>query len=160
MPNELTVSVKGSGRQAEIQLVGKIDENSDYSQLNFAGIDRAILNFDGVTLINSSGIQQWIKFLEGVPKNVKIDFANCPLRIVNQLNLIPAFIAGRDVDVLSFYAPYYCEKCDESQNILLDTAKHFPDRNAIVAPGAQCGKCKTAMEFDGIEKKYFLFMKR
>lgn len=158
--SDLRVTEERSGSDVTFHLEGKIDEFSDYSQMSFGEVDRAILDFDGVTLINSSGIQRWIAFLESVPESIRVDFKNCPLRIVNQMNLFPAFLAGRDVKVHSFYAPYYCECIDESKNVLLNTDEHFADLDDIKVPNISCDQCGELMEFDGIEKKYFLFLKR
>ena len=48
----------------------------------------------------------------------------------------------------------------ESINIMLETKSAFPDLNDINAPEMICKSCNSEMEFDGIEKKYFIFLKR
>ena len=139
---------------------GKIDDDSDYSPLIFDGVQKAVFNFEGVKLINSSGIQKWIKFFEAIPDSVVLEFIRCPLRIITQINLVPGFLCNRSVDISTFFAPYYCEECDESTNIMLETKSAFPDLNDINAPEMRCESCNSEMEFDGIEKKYFIFLKR
>ena len=44
------------------------------------------------------------------------------------------------------------------------TDKHikefFPDLNNFTVPDLKCSECSEEMEFDGREKKYFMFLKR
>lgn len=160
MASELTITSKLDGEKLRFLLAGKIDENSDYATILSAASGQIILDFNDVTLINSSGIQKWIQFLQAIPASTKVDFDNCPLRIVNQMNLFPAFCGGRSIVPLAFYAPFYCEKCDASKNIRLVTAEHFQDLKAIKVPAMNCPSCQSSMEFDGIEKKYFIFLQR
>ncbi len=154
----LQIAQKISEGKAFIALVGQIDENADYSGVRFDGVKSVCFNFEGVTLINSTGLQRWISFLETIPVNMVISFEKCPVRVIGQINMFPGFVAGRDVQITSFFAPYYCQKCDRSHNILLDRKTHFPSGNFVSAPHVACGTCKQEMEFDGIEKKYFHFL--
>jgi hypothetical protein len=158
--SELIISATSEGQIVRFFLAGKIDESSDYSTILASSASRIILDFEKVTLINSSGIQKWIQFLRGLPKAMAVDFENCPLRIINQMNLIPAFAGDRNIVPKTFYAPYYCEQCDESQNVKLSATDDFGSASEVVAPRKQCAECASTMEFDGIEKKYFLFLKR
>src|SRR4051812_37692461 len=114
MASELIITAKSEGEKQRFLLAGKIDENSDYAVVLAAKSSHIVLDFNDVSLINSSGIQKWIQFLQAIPATVRVDFDNCPLRIVNQMNLFPAFYGGRNIIPLAFYAPFYCEKCDAS----------------------------------------------
>jgi hypothetical protein len=155
-----TIEQTTSGKKAVLALRGPIDEGSDYTAAQWQGVEEVTFDFSGVTLINSTGLQRWIKFLEGIPAGVRIAFARCPVRVVNQINMFPGFLAGRSVQIESFYASYYCEACDKSSDVLLETGKDFKVKGAAVgAPARACPDCKTEMEFDGIEKKFFLFLR-
>jgi hypothetical protein len=144
---------------ATVSLIGQIDEASDYSGVDLSGLKRVAFDFEKIKLINSTGLQRWIKFLEGIDKGIEIAFVRCAIRVITQINMFPGFMAGRAVKVESFFAPYFCEACDKSQDLLLERAKHFPDSTQIVAPKMQCQKCGGPAEFDGIVKKYFIFLK-
>ena len=141
-----------------LTLKGQIDEEADYSGVRTDGIRTVAIDFAGVALINSTGIQRWIKFLGSFPKGTTMVFSRCTIRVVTQINLFPGFLAGRQVKIASFYAPYFCEACDSSCDILLETAKYFPEGAAAKAPPMRCPRCSGPAEFDGIEKKYFLFL--
>lgn len=154
-----TIKQSKTGARAVLMLSGPIDEGSDYSGAHFEGVSEAQFDFSGVTLINSTGLQRWIKFLASIPAGVAISFARCPVRVVNQINMFPGFLAGKNVRVETFFASYYCESCDKSHDVILDTARDFADRTKVAAPAQACPECKAEMEFDGIEKKFFLFLK-
>ena len=160
MSGNLKMDILYSETNMVIKLIGQIDESADYSKVAWNKVTSTIFDFQNVTLINSTGLQKWITFLEKVPSQVDIKFEKCPLRIVNQINLFPGFTVNRPVRILSFYAPYYCAECDFSQDILLDTEKYFKNRDQISAPQIKCLRCTKEMEFDGIERKFFSFLHR
>ncbi|MEZ4752007.1 MAG: hypothetical protein R3B54_15655 [Bdellovibrionota bacterium] len=140
-------------------LVGHIDAGSDYSPLQFAGVTQLHLNFKGITLINSAGIQKWVKFMQSIPATIAITFEECPPNIVNQCNLFANFTGGKKVKFQSFQAPFFCETCDDSVDILLQTDQVLSG-GKVTIPEPPCPKCQSKMDFDGIEDKYFLFLTR
>ncbi len=144
---------------AVLTLSGQIDEAADYGKIDLRGLKRIAFDFEKIKLINSTGLQRWIKFLGGIDPKVEIAFVRCAIRVITQINMFPGFTAGRTVKIESFFAPYFCEACDKSQDLLLERDKHFPDPAKVVAPKMQCQKCTGPAEFDGIEKKYFIFLK-
>lgn len=160
MEETLRIEQTIDGKKSVIKLSGQIDENAGYSCVKLDGIDEISFDFEKVNLINSTGLQKWISFVEKISPRIAIKFEKCPLRIVNQINLFPGFLANRKVEIESFFAPYYCVHCDSSKNVLLVTKSHFSNKLNPVAPEISCPSCNKRMEFDGIEKKYFLFLKR
>ena len=160
MSGSLTLEQKVKEHKTLITLKGKIDESADFSSASFKGIRVAIFDFAGIRMINSMGIQVWIAFLKRVPRQTAVIFKRCPLRVINQINLFPAFLAGRKVRITSFYAPWFCDQCDESFSFLLTTKDHFPEGKPLTVPDQTCQKCGEDMEFGVIEEKYLLFLKR
>lgn len=160
MSGNLQISQRDEGKLSIIKFAGRIDQEADYSVLVFEEGQIVVFDFEEVKFINSSGIQKWIGFFAEIPDNTQIEFVKCPLRIITQINLIPDFLCNKKVTVSSFYAPYFCEECDESKNILLNTESYFPDSKSPQAPEMNCEHCGAEMEFDGLEKKYFTFLTR
>jgi hypothetical protein len=156
--SSLTIAATRLGRTLTLKLAGQVDEAADYSRVDLGDATRVEFDFEGVKLINSTGLQHWIKFLAGFPRGVAVVFSRCSIRVVTQINMFPGFTAGRQVEITSFYAPYFCEACDSACDVLLDSGKHRVDLGGFKAPKTQCPKCGGAAEFDGIEKKYFLFL--
>jgi hypothetical protein len=154
----LAIERRQEGKTLYLKLVGSIDEGADYSAADIKGVDRVIFDFEDIKLINSTGLQRWIKFLTSIPGSVAVSFRRCAIRVVTQINMFPGFLGNRQVAIESFFAPYFCEKCDSSCDILIETQKHIPDLSHPVAPNMQCPRCQGPVEFDGIAKKYFLFL--
>ena len=81
----------------------------------------------------------------------------CSYAVVNQLNIIADFFPEKhNVKVLSFYAPYYSEEQDQSFEVLLDSGKHFSDKENLKAPKVKSPKPGEEAEFDEIESKYLV----
>jgi len=159
MTNSLKIEASQTGTALYVKLTGQLDEHAEYFTPPATGITAIVFDFAGITLINSVGIQKWIHFFAGLPPAARISFTRCTLRIINQINLFPDFTAGRSVTVETFYAPYFCETCDESCTVLLTRAVDFRT-SAIKAPQRPCPHCQAPMLFDGIEDKYLRFLKQ
>lgn len=158
--SSINLTVTSKPDRVCVAFAGKIDENAKYGAIDVAGKSILEFDFEKVELINSMGLQNWVSFMKGLPAGVAIHFARCPLRIVNQMNLFPGFMGERKVVVESFYAGYFCEACDGSHNKLLTRDQVLvPGGAKPKAPAQQCPKCQKPMEFDGIEDKYFAFLK-
>lgn len=157
--NSLMIERTTQGSTLTLKLSGQIDEDANYSSVSASGFKKVVFDFEKIKLINSTGLQRWIKFLESLEKGVDIAFTRCSIRVVTQINMFPGFIAGRNVKVESFFAPYFCEKCDASTDLLVEVAAHAEELTAMKAPRMKCPTCGGEAEFDGIEKKYLVFLK-
>ena len=158
--SSLKLQQSTAAKITRIKLSGHIDEDANYTTLKINDMDEIHFDFEGITLINSTGIQKWIKFLREVPATTRVFFEKCPIKLVHQLNLFPGFTADKSVSITSFFAPYFCDCNEKSHDILLTTKIHFASGKEFSPPVINCPTCKQAMEFDAIEKKYFLFLKR
>jgi hypothetical protein len=158
--SDVKIQQKRTGANLELRLAGQMDERANYAIIDLKGVAAADFDFEGITMINSKGIQVWKDFMRSVPDNVRVTYQKCPLKVVNQLNLFPSFNGGKVVRVTSFYAPYFCESCDKAHTALLDTATYFPEGQTVAAPTIPCDTCKKPLEFDAIPQKYFLFLRR
>lgn len=136
-----------------VEMIGAIDEDSDFKELQ--GLEQKTINFnfDKITMINSCGIREWIKFLGTIPESAHIIYNNCPQIIIEQINMVHGFFR-KGASIQSFYAPYYCEKCGTESKIHL-TQDQVVNRKA---PKKACPKCGTDAEFDAIEAQYFSFL--
>lgn len=159
-PGSLAVKQIFKGDRTLVALAGKIDEHSSFPPLKLDNVAVVMFDFRNVKAINSMGIQAWITFIKALPATLKVAFQHCPLRIVNQMNLFPGFMGGRDVKVLSFYAPYFCKGCDRSETIYVETKQVRGEGGKLAMPPQPCSRCKQPMELGAIEEKYLLFLKR
>jgi hypothetical protein len=141
--------------QRKIFLKGTIDEDTNFAPLLKPG-GALILNFSGVTAINSLGIRSWVNFLKDVG-DTHVVYEECPPLIVRQMNMVPSFLGKSQV--ASVFIPYICDEC-ENEKIVLVTEDKFKGGQIQVQANLVCDKCqKGEMEFDGQPKQYFAFVK-
>jgi thiol-disulfide isomerase/thioredoxin len=147
-------AVQESPEQMTIKLQGTIDEDVDFSSIPTPKKPRYVFNFDGVKGINSCGIREWVRFSEKIDSSAQMIYVNCTQIIIEQINMVAGFFrAGSKVE--KFYAPYFCEDCDEEKKVLIE-ASQVKDNEA---PAVNCDGCKKPMEFDALEEQYFRFLK-
>lgn len=138
-----------------IELTGSVDEDLDMSEVASLNQQEYIFDFKQVNMINSCGIREWINFITNLGDKVKIKYKNCPQIVIEQMNMVYGFIKD-GVEIESFYAPYFCESCDEESKLYLETKMVLDNK----APIMKCPKCGENMEFDDIEEQYFAFLNR
>lgn len=153
----LKINLEVSGSAVIYKLEGVMDDAADYSPIIKSKSKIIAVDFLAVKQINSLGIQKWIGAIDQIPEGVRIIFQNCTIKIVNQMNLFPRFMGLKGATVKSFEIPYFCEACDTSSVLTVETAKEFKN-GALKVPERKCSSCQDALEFDGVEKKYFSFL--
>lgn len=152
----LTINKQIMSDELNVQLIGAIDEDVDFKEL--LGLEQKSITFDfnQVNMINSCGIREWIKFLDEIPDSCSITYINCPQIIIEQINMVHGFFK-KGAEIKSFYAPYFCEKCNKEAKIHLE-ASQVKNRKA---PRIDCPHCGNEnIEFDAIEAQYFSFLGR
>lgn len=152
MTQKLTISSRILGDEAHVELAGVIDEDAVFDKIKNLQMTRYFFDFNKITMINSCGIREWIKYLQDI-EGARITYLNCPQIIIEQVNMVHGFIK-KGIDVESFYAPYFCPNCDTEKKILLKNSEVVNFK----APVKQCNTCKGDLEFDAIEKQYFSFL--
>jgi DNA-directed RNA polymerase subunit RPC12/RpoP len=139
-----------NGETTVLMLKGPIDEDFKFD----GAIETPAVNFDfqGIDLINSCGIREWIKFIEGV--NGQIKYVNVPQIVVEQINMVKGLLPESAV-METFATPYYCDECDKE----VARMTHIDEVKSSEIHGHKCPECQGEMELDVIEKQYFLFVK-
>ncbi len=157
--DSLKIKVDLRGGVGHVDFAGSIDEEARYDRTNLRECSKVVFNLEGIELINSTGIQKWIAFIDALVGSVFIE--RCSVRIVNQLNMFPGFFGKKVVTMKSLFVPYFCESCDESKHVLVSCdQKSVEFMKSGKCPGLpNCNQCSGSLEFDGIEKKYFAFAK-
>lgn len=149
------IETKAEGGVTKIYLKGVIDEDTEFEALKKAG-SNLVINFKGVTSINSCGIRTWVNFMKDLA-SAKIVYEECPPLIVRQMNMVPSFMSH--AKVTSVYVPYVCDEC-ESETMTLVTHDKFGNGNPSIPESMTCTSCKEGeMELDGNPKQYFAFAK-
>ncbi|RPJ75645.1 MAG: hypothetical protein EHM20_08610 [Alphaproteobacteria bacterium] len=152
MSQKLLISSRITGDEVHVEFSGVIDEDAVFDKIQNLKMAKCFFDFGKVSMINSCGIREWIKYLQGL-NGADIVYLNCPQIIIEQVNMVHGFIRKGAV-VESFFAPYFCASCDTEKKILLKSADVINSK----APSAQCNTCGSELEFDAIEKQYFSFL--
>lgn len=155
MSDKLTINLQIVDNKVNADFVGSIDEDANFEEIEKVQEKEYIFDFDQVSMINSCGIREWIKFIEKLPGDAKITYKRCPQIIIEQMNMVHGFIR-QGASIESFYAPYYDEESDTEHKILLQSK----DIKGGKAPTIKSPDSGEEMEFDAIEEQYFSFLKK
>lgn len=155
--SKLKMNMKADGDNRLLSFTGVIDEMFDYSELILNPGKLYKMDLNEVKMINSTGIREWIRFIEKLGPAVSIHYFNCPQIVIQQMNMVAGFLTS-NAKVVSFYAPYFCEDTDEEEHVLLNASeivnfkapKHTSTHDGV----------EVELEFDAIEDQYFKFLKR
>lgn len=141
-----------------LKLVGVVDEDNELVSLEskLSG-GPLLLDLSEIDRINSCGVRDWVNWLGRIEKNgARPVFISCSPAIVAQINLVHNFTAGGIVK--SFYAPYYCPRCEKEKLLRLETRDLLAQAPITNAPTCRCDECDGPMEFDDMEESYFAFL--
>lgn len=152
MSEKLLINNRITGDEAHISLEGVIDEDANFDKIKSLKMNQFIFDFNNVSMINSCGIREWIKYLQEI-ESAKVSYINCPQIIIEQVNMVHGFIR-QGITVESFYAPYFCTSCDTGKKILLKNSEVIN----MKPPTKTCNTCSSELEFDAIAKQYFSFL--
>lgn len=137
-----------------IVVSGGLTEFADLARLQKELGPETELDLAGITLVNSTGVREWLKFLQSVSAaNQHLVLRRCSVSFVNQLNMIRRF-AG-DARIASIFAPYVCPHCEAVGERLLELETDIVAESQKPMPCASCGH---AMEFDDVPALYFAFL--
>ena len=145
-----------------LKVSGVVDEDNTLAK-SLKKIDgrTVVIDLSGVDRINSCGVRDWVNWLNDLDaKGKQVVLVKCSPCIVNQVNLVNNFV-GRG-KVKSFFAPYFCPRCDVEQLKLLQV-EDFAGMDRPRAPdvrGDACQQTRCEMEFDDLEEAYFAFLPR
>lgn len=137
---------------------GQIDERSrlvDFAEKLTSG--KLAINLEKVSFINSVGVREWIRMLRKLADNgVEVQLRRCSEAMIHQVNMIVEAKGSAEVD--SFYAPYQCDECGFESSMCIEVGPNRDMLRRMEAPQLECPECKTAMDFNEIPERYFLFL--
>ena len=136
------------------KLSGEINEDLIVDELVGFKADIIKVDFQNVKMINSCGVREWIKLVEALAnQGSKVEYHNCPQIVIQQVNMVTGFIPDGG-QVVTFYAPYFCDECEHEEKVLL-TSTELEGRQA---PELKCGNCGAMSEIDAMEDVYLNFI--
>lgn len=142
-----------------VSISGIVDEYEDFSEFTRCAQNTLIVDFSGVTRMNSSGIRNWIQAI--TKHKIKLLLRNCSSVVVEQFSMIPEFV-GKNGYVESFFVPYHCVACEYETQKLFITGQDIqicesPEADAQLAE--PCPQCGDVVELDHNPEIYFAFLR-
>lgn len=158
MGAKFSSELAAQGGVVSLKLRGVIDEDNELTGIEgqlSAGV--TVLDLADIERINSCGVRDWVNWLGRIEKlGARLVFVNCSPAIVAQMNLVHNFSASGIVK--SFYAPYFCPRCNKERLLKLETRDLVHQTPITSAPTCRCDDCDGPMDFDDMEESYFAFM--
>lgn len=157
-PPKLLIERLSDGDVTCLRLMGTIDEQFDAPGLAQTIACRyLVLDLGGVDRISSFGIRQWIDFVgQIVPRLTGVYYVECSSKVMDQFNMVANF--GGAGYIVSFYAPYRCETCDQEHRHLFRSDEETPVWRAGQAPVMTCQTCTNKEDFDENPAMYFSYV--
>ena len=151
--NTFSADVNHDGTMTEIRFAGRLDELASGTLEAALGEmrTRVRINFREVTRISSYGIGLLMRCLGNASSGREIEFTECSEVVVDQFQMLDFSRYGR---ITSFYARYYCSRCDKQDEVLLVIARDLAiDRasSAVQAPEFACSCGGTSTVDDSLE---------
>lgn len=146
-------------RRKILTFPGSVDEDTDFTKIDTKSLDELVVDLERLSVINSCGTRNWVKWISGIPAKTTVVFVNCSRIFIDQANMFEGFLPKNSV-IKSFFVPYFCESCKNSMNVLTPV-KNEPKKTIGKIPKAQpCKSCGEQAELDVIESHYFRFLER
>jgi anti-anti-sigma regulatory factor len=139
-----------------IRLDGPINEYFDRVRFRSASTNRiVIIDLDAVPWITSFGVREWVHAVADIPKSY-LAFINVRPIMLQQFNMVASF-AGTG-ELLSFYVPYTCPKCNHVQENLIDLLELYPKVKQFELPPVACEACQHESELDEPLENYLMYV--
>jgi hypothetical protein len=155
---KLRVDKQSEGGITLLKLAGTIDEQFEGKKIA-SGIKGGtlILELAEIERISSFGIREWVDFIGAVSAKVSsLWFVECAPKVVDQFNMVANF-GGRG-QLISFYAPYRCDYCDDDRRRLVQVAAEWEELKIGKLPERVCESCGNAEYFDEDPLTFFSFL--
>ena len=138
---------------------GVLNEGADFNKLFSLEPDTLVLNFRSTWRLNSTAIRHWCDAVRAYP-NLKIELHECSREVIDQCNLIPGFLAGGRVKIVSFFVDFYCDADETDKRVMIIAGKHYEyGKGVFKLPNVRCDECAGLIGMEDFPEKYFNFLK-
>jgi len=144
-----------------LRLAGTIDEQFDgksiVGQLSGRGI--VLLDLGEIERISSFGIREWVDFIVALKQRASsLWFVECAPKVIDQFNMVANF--GGEGHLVSFYAPFRCDYCDDDRRRLLRVTDDWEQLRSGKLPERNCESCGNAEYFDEDPLTFFSYVQQ
>jgi hypothetical protein len=138
-----------------VYLNGSITDKFSIELSSFGATSCIRLDFENIRMINSRGILNFIRFLQGLSESQILEYHNVPAAIINQMSLVNGIIGPR-FRVISFFVPYTPKDSDDQFMIKLNIEEV---RETGKLPPKKHPETKSLLLPDVNEVKFLHFLK-
>jgi hypothetical protein len=150
-------------RPARLTLAGKIGEDFPWNEVatQIGSTIRGPLELDlgGVTMLNSSGIGFWIKFITMLERSHELSFTILSDVMVDAAAVLPQILGKPGNAIGTLKLPFHCSPCSREVAIPTEAASLIDESEKFRLPSADCPTCGKKLEFDAFEDDYAAFLK-
>lgn len=143
---------RGKADAVRVALSGVIDERAELESIFGRIAADAVFDLGDVSRINSPGVLRWVSAMRDftTQHRASIERVSYPmaLQAICLKNLFPGAV------VRSCLAPYFCETCGKSLQILVTAEEVSSSREP---PRKRCPTCDSELDFDELDT-YFLVL--
>ena len=122
------ITFEKNNDQVTVKIIGEISAITQFPELSLiSNQTKIILQLDEAGYVNSSGIQGWIRWLQEIQKvapDLKFMIQMLPANFAKLSNNIRDFFPKQS-KIESFVAPYFCEKCNTSFNVIFKKGSNW-----------------------------------
>jgi len=137
-----------------LRFIGTIDEDFNGEEVADQAKGTLILDLGEVRRISSFGIREWVDFIRVAEQKAhSIFFIECSPKIIDQFNMVANF--GGSGKILSFYAPYRCDYCDDDRRRLVQVDESYELIKNMSLPDVPCDSCGNPEYFDEDPEAFF-----
>lgn len=131
----LTVALEPLEEGCRLTLAGVLDESITLSNWTGRAVAPVKIDLAEVRVVDSVGIREWVDFLRALPRPVVLE--RCSEAMVYQFGMIEETL--QDARVVSFYAPYECERCGRETRIEIEVSPKVQRGDLPTSPCTACG---------------------
>ncbi|NBW80214.1 hypothetical protein EBR21_00530 [bacterium] len=131
---------------------GEIHENFKSKLIPMPECKAYLINLAGLRSINSLGIREWSSFINNLCRKSEVTLEDCSVVFIDQANIVPQILGT--AKVTTFFAPYFCPKCNLELNCKLSVSTHRKRLLERRAPQL-IHSCGEELQFDALEESYF-----
>jgi hypothetical protein len=142
------------GKNVRLKITGPVDENFQFPEQ--VACEAVIVDFDGMTVFNSVGIQTWLKWSRDKRGFQSMKLENCRSPFLNQMRFVNAMVP-EFASVDSFYVPFYDAAKDSTTEAKLVRGKDY-DETKLELPKPTNAQGEP-LELD-VDPSYFHFLKK
>lgn len=143
-----------AGETLMVQLIGDLAEGAVLPEISSE--PKMNINVGKITKLNSYGTRLWCIWVNKFKEPVHIYLEECPVIFVKSFSMVKGFLP-ENMEVLSFYIPFYSDATGERQDFLALKGKHFFEGGKLDIPQLKDSK-GNSMEMDIIPSSYLAFL--